>query len=350
MLTILYGCYQSVAFVVTIPDDKVLEDNSIKMKTAIFLPVFGSIMLVALFFFLDWLIYLLEAFVTISGFSSTSFVVYSLIYKTVAKRGWERSKSFRWIGDVTVSGVISMCVSAVIVVTWLVTRHWFPTDILAVCIAGTAIAFVRLPSLRVAFVIMTLFLLYDVFWVYISQYIFKKNVMVTVAQKVVAPSLPMLIGLPRVLDGGISMLGVGDMVLPGLFLSFLYRFDRHCELPFKNGFFLKAWIGYLVGIIGTLFAVVLMNRGQPALLFLVPCTLLPTIAFAHLSGRLGQMWVGPPTSFTLENSDSNSTNSDKEVGEVGDVDGDGDEDMMDISDSSAKYEQRGLLRGAASVV
>ena len=35
-------------------------------------------------------------------------------------------------------------------------------------------------------------------------------------------------------------------------------------------------------------------HGQPALLYLVPGTLLPTIARAHALGHLREMWSGPP--------------------------------------------------------
>ena len=40
-------------------------------------------------------------------------------------------------------------------------------------------------------------------------------------------SLPMLLEIPRLWDytGGYAMLGLGDIVIPGLLLSFAHRFD-----------------------------------------------------------------------------------------------------------------------------
>lgn len=40
-------------------------------------------------------------------------------------------------------------------------------------------------------------------------------------------SLPMLLEIPRVWDytGGYAMLGLGDIVIPGLLLSFAHRYD-----------------------------------------------------------------------------------------------------------------------------
>ena len=45
------------------------------------------------------------------------------------------------------------------------------------------IAFVRLPSLKVSTLLLTGLLIYDVFWVFFSSYIFNSNVMVKVATR-----------------------------------------------------------------------------------------------------------------------------------------------------------------------
>lgn len=72
--------------------------------------------------------------------------------------------------------------------------------------------------MKVATIILSLFFVYDVFFVFLSEYIFKANVMETVARGAVdsgssLPPLPMLILIPKVLfEGSESMLGVGDIV------------------------------------------------------------------------------------------------------------------------------------------
>lgn len=47
----------------------------------------------------------------------------------------------------------------------------------------TFIALIRLPSLKVSTLLLTGLLLYDVFWVFFSSYIFTANVMVKVATR-----------------------------------------------------------------------------------------------------------------------------------------------------------------------
>merc|ERR1712100_197175 len=67
---------------------------------------------------------------------------------------------------------------------------------------------------------------YDIFWVFGSKSVFGSNVMVTVATKVEGP---ITLLFPRRLDGcgdlSNSMLGLGDIVVPGIFIAFLAKWD-----------------------------------------------------------------------------------------------------------------------------
>jgi signal peptide peptidase-like protein 2B len=49
--------------------------------------------------------------------------------------------------------------------------------VLALCLGVTAMAFLRLPNLMVASVVLWLFFFYDIFWVFLSPHFFGKNVM-----------------------------------------------------------------------------------------------------------------------------------------------------------------------------
>ena len=54
-------------------------------------------------------------------------------------------------------------------------------------------------------------------------------------------------------------------------------------------------IGYATGLMMANTAVYLMQMGQPALLYLVPCTLGVFLALTHREGTLAMMWRGPPS-------------------------------------------------------
>jgi signal peptide peptidase-like protein 3 len=56
-------------------------------------------------------------------------------------------------------------------------------DAMGIGLCVAFIAFVRLPSLKVSTLLLTGLLLYDVFWVFFSKYVFSANVMVRVATR-----------------------------------------------------------------------------------------------------------------------------------------------------------------------
>jgi signal peptide peptidase-like protein 2B len=68
---------------------------------------------------------------------------------------------------------------------------------------------------------------YDIFWVFVSPLIFQESVMIVVARgdKSNGEGIPMLLKVPRLYDpwGGYSIIGFGDILLPGLLVSFCLR-------------------------------------------------------------------------------------------------------------------------------
>jgi signal peptide peptidase-like protein 2B len=125
--------------------------------------------------------------------------------------------------------------------------------------------------------------------------------------------MPMLFTIPRFFDyaGGSSLLGLGDIVLPGLLISFACRYDEakafiglqsggarrgvRSDATCRNngGYFLPLVLAYAVGLAMANVAVYVMRMGQPALLYLVPCCL-GTISFLGWKrGELKDLWNTP---------------------------------------------------------
>lgn len=82
-------------------------------------------------------------------------------------------------------------------------------------------------------------------------------------------SLPIAIQLPALFYDGTNLLGMGDIVLPGFFLCFLYRYDMLIQgTPFR-GYFLHSLVGYSVGLYLALIMLLATNfLSQPALIYL----------------------------------------------------------------------------------
>ena len=122
----------------------------------------------------------------------------------------------------------------------------------------------------------------------------------------------MLFTIPRIDDygGGSSLLGLGDIVLPGLLLSFASRFDEAKQLVGashsprsprepesscgkRNGYFVPSVIAYAIGLAMANIAVYVMRMGQPALLYLVPCCLGIIVFLGWKRGELSELWNTP---------------------------------------------------------
>ena len=85
-------------------------------------------------------------------------------------------------GRFTVAEFFSFGVSLLIVFIWIMTGHWLLMDAMGIGLCVAFIAFVRLPSLKVSTLLLSGLLLYDVFWVFFSKYVFSANVMVRVGE------------------------------------------------------------------------------------------------------------------------------------------------------------------------
>jgi signal peptide peptidase-like protein 2B len=209
---------------------------------------------------------------------------------------------------------------------------------------------IKLNSIKVASILLVVAFFYDIFFVFVTPLLTKhgESIMVNVATTGGPPKadpswcekypfdadckggdpLPMLFAIPRIGDyqGGCSMLGLGDIVLPGLLLSFASRYDEAKRLigvigggsgnmrsnacpdvpenkstnPLcflccccRRGYFGPVMVAYAIGLAMANAAVYIMQMGQPALLYLVPCCLGTMVYIGHKSGELNELWEGP---------------------------------------------------------
>lgn len=106
---------------------------------------------------------------------------------------------------------------------------------------------------------------------------------------------PMKLVFPQdLLENGLAaqnfaMLGLGDIVIPGIFIALLLRYD----VSLKRGshfYFYATFVAYLGGLLLTIFIMHVYKHAQPALLYLVPaCLGFPTI-LALLRGDIKTMF------------------------------------------------------------
>ena len=84
-----------------------------------------------------------------------------------------------------------------------------------------------------------------------------------------------------------SLLGLGDIVVPGFFIALLLRFDcvqagisslQAKTVEFSKPYFHTTLVSYAAGLLLTVAVMYFFNAAQPALLYLVPCCLLSSLA------------------------------------------------------------------------
>ncbi|KAK9076401.1 hypothetical protein SSX86_004735 [Deinandra increscens subsp. villosa] len=195
-------------------------------------------------------------------------------------------------------GVSPFCVTCAVV--WAVYRRyhfaWIGQDILGVALIVTVIQIIQVPNLKVGTVLLSCAFLYDIFWVFISKLMFHESVMIMVARgdKSGEDGIPMLLKIPRMFDpwGGYSIIGFGDIILPGLLVAFSLRYDWLFNKTLREGYFLWTMIAYGLGLLITYVALNLMDgHGQPALLYIVPFTLGTFITLGTKRGDLRHLWT-----------------------------------------------------------
>ncbi|KAM3415435.1 hypothetical protein BST61_g8957 [Cercospora zeina] len=212
---------------------------------------------------------------------------------------------------------------------------WWLTNLQGFAVSYGALQLMSPTTFATGTLILTGLFCYDIWAVFFTP------LMVTVAKNLDVP-IKMLFPRP---EEGYSMLGLGDIVLPGLYIALCLRYDlflhylrkqkqvqkQHCEgdvctldteiekapyvsatgnwgekvwtmgpthgsLPptlrtsFAKAYFTAAMVGYAIGMIATLVFMSVFQHAQPALLYLVPGVLVSTWGTALLRGELKEMW------------------------------------------------------------
>jgi len=105
--------------------------------------------------------------------------------------------------------------------SYLYNQHWMANNIIGLCFAIQGVEMLSLPSYKTGAMLLGGLFFYDVFWV------FGTDVMVTVAKKFDAPIK--LVFPANIFDAASksSMLGLGDIVIPGILVALMLRVDQH---------------------------------------------------------------------------------------------------------------------------
>ncbi|XP_077524523.1 signal peptide peptidase-like 2B isoform X2 [Amblyomma americanum] len=252
-------------------------------------------MLVILYLFIAYLVYFINGMFALSSAVATLGVLEPLAYKLpcgTARLPVNAVPCFH--GSLEVRQALVLAVSAMVPAFWVYIRHhplsWILQDLLGVCFSVYILRVLRLPNMKICTLLLSILFFYDIFFVFLTPLLIPTrashnatasfvnatgkgdSIMVEVARGGGSKeTIPMVMRVPRFGNRDLapclrshSLLGFGDILVPV----------------------------YGLGLLATFLALILMRMAQPALLYLVPFTVLPTLAIAWFRGELEDIWKG----------------------------------------------------------
>lgn len=260
-----------------------------------------------------------------------------------------------------VFNILSVVISLMVVIYFtFVAKTWWLTNFLGFSFAYTSLQFLTPTTFWTGSLLLSSLFFYDIYFVFFTP------LMVTVATKLDVPIKLLFPRPPGPEDDpdimSLAMLGLGDVVIPGMMIGLALRFDiflyyyrkqksvqgekevakpqyrnatggwgerfwttrtpiSPCpeeELSYREAkcfpktYFYAGVIGYITGMIATLLIMQFSQHAQPALLYLVPGVLTSLWGTAFFKGDLKLMWEFSDSEEVEEDEDEKGEKTDKD--------------------------------------
>lgn len=307
VLLVYIGCVHSVKVYDTESEKEV---EMMAQKDAWLFPVFGSAVLFGLFLLFkffnpDSINVLFHYYFSAVGAYSVGCMIYERLvtfdyFKEMSQKVVLRIPAIKYISEkeskIDMLDVVSLTLGSFVGLGYFFYKNWTFNNILGIAFSVFGIENIMLGQYKVGFILLGLLFFYDIFWV------FGTPVMVTVAKNLDGPIKLMF---PKDLEStdksNFNMIGLGDIVIPGIYVALMLRFDiinyyrryKTKQVPFSVSnckYFLATMVGYISGIVLTLFIMIAFKAAQPALLYLVPGVFISSLFVAVVNGQLKELW------------------------------------------------------------
>ena len=289
---------------------EVQQANDVEWYHICFAVALGSGVLVSIYLFRKYILIILNILI---GFESWLCTYYATLYFVIRigknifnnmKHNQISKKKYEYLLGLNFYEISSIFISGLIIIFYFITRHWILNDLICFCLAFTTLSFIILKSFMLCFVCLFAFFAYDTFWVFYSEKIFTENVMVVAATSI---QIPIKIEFPILFSNNpiknCMLLGLGDILLPGMVIKYCRRFDilkkkmDKKKIGFrkkksKMGFYFFNLILYFVSVVIAMSMMFIFNHGQPVLFYISPIFILGLMGKAYYDGCFGIFWDG----------------------------------------------------------
>lgn len=262
-LTVYVGCYRSVK--PTPPSETMSNEHAMRF------PLVGSAMLLSLFLLFKFVSKDLVNAVLTGYFFVLGIIALSATLLPAIKRFlpdlwneglivWRAPYFHSASVEFTKSQVVAAIPGTFFCVWYAFQKHWLANNTLGIAFCIQGIEMLSLGSFKTGGILLAGLFFYDIFWVFFTP------VMVSVAKSFDAP-IKLLFPTSDA-TRPFSMLGLGDIVIPGIFVALALRFD--VSRGKQNRYFNSAFLGYTLGLVVTIIVMNWFQAAQPALLYIVP--------------------------------------------------------------------------------
>jgi hypothetical protein len=280
--------------------NEVRENSEIKWWYGFIFIIFASIFLILIFYFMRFINFIYTILVSVQCLICCSLTI-SWYLKILL--GKSTSKIFEYlkkeIYEIKVYKYISIIITFLIVYFWFVTRFWILNNILAYCLVFSILSLLLIKDFFICIVLLSCVFVYDAFWVFFSHMIFSQNVMVTVATSL---NLPIKIEFPLLFINnpikGCMLLGLGDIVLPGMVIKYCKRFDSIKNKNDKYSYYQTSIILYHVSLFLAFIMMFAFNHSQPVMFYISPIFIIGLSIKAYIMGDWNDFWRGKNLSGT----------------------------------------------------
>ncbi|XP_058243472.1 signal peptide peptidase-like 2A isoform X5 [Hemibagrus wyckioides] len=261
------------------------------------------VMLVLMYFFYRYLVYVIIVIFCLA--SATG--LYSCLEALLNAVGCSKLSVSCGEKSCSIRNLLLAAVCIILAVVWGVYRNedrwiWILQDVLGIAFCLNFMKTITLSNYKICVILLSLLLVYDVFFVFITPFLTPngESIMVQVALGPGAggEKLPVVMRIPRfsawaenLCEMQFSILGYGDIIIPGLLVAYCHRFDVWTGSSSRI-YFVSCAVAYALGLVLTFVVMLLSKMGQPALLYLVPFTLLTSGLLAWKRKEFKQFWAG----------------------------------------------------------
>lgn len=189
--------------------------------------------------------------------------------------------------------------------------NWIVNNLVAFALSIAGCQVTRLGKFKIGVFMLVGLLAYDIYFVFGSTLMVSVASSLELPVKIVIPTAPAKIlslaematkPVAELQGGGASILGLGDIVIPAMFMSLCLRFDyaqfyAHEDVAFHHlrsigvpRYFATALVGYIGGLVATMAANYYSSHGQPALLYIVPLVLGSVLIQAWARDEILTVW------------------------------------------------------------